>query len=115
MKEVYSPSSVGSSPLLRADRTKFVSEKIKIREKWTDHFEVVLNRPSSISDNAIEQLLQVAVDELLDITPTLEEVQIAIRQLSSGKAPGSDSIPAEMYKESGSALTGKLQTLIQLI
>ena len=44
-----------------------------------------------------------------------EEVQIAIHQLSSGKAPGSDSIPGETYKEGGSVLTGKLLTFIQLI
>ena len=35
-------------------------------------------------------------------------------KLSSNKAPGSDSIPVEIY-EGGSALTGKLLTLVQLI
>ena len=55
------------------------------------------------------------MNKSLNVIPTLEEVQIAIHQLSSGKALGSDSIPAEIYKESGSALMGKLLTLIQLI
>ena len=55
------------------------------------------------------------MNESLDVTPTLGKVQIAIRQLSGDKAPGSDSIPAEIYKEGGLTLTGKLLTLIQLI
>ena len=55
------------------------------------------------------------MNESFNVIPTLEEVQIAISQLSSGKAPGSDSTPVKIYKEGGSALTGKLLTLIQLI
>ncbi|KAI0224060.1 hypothetical protein LSAT2_024917 [Lamellibrachia satsuma] len=35
--------------------------------------------------------------------------------LSSGKAPGSDSIPAEVYKEGGSAFTEKLHQMFLLV
>ncbi|XP_069960323.1 RNA-directed DNA polymerase from mobile element jockey [Cherax quadricarinatus] len=35
--------------------------------------------------------------------------------LSSGKAPGSDAIPAEVYKEGGMALVEKLHQLFQLV
>ena len=115
LKKVYGPTGAGSSPFLRADGTKFTSEKNKILERWDEHFDGVLNRPSSINGKVIEQLSQVPVNESLDVTPTLGEVPIAIRQLSTGKAPGSDSIPVEIYKEGGSALTSKLLTLIQLI
>ena len=115
LKEVYGPTSVGSSPLLSAHGTKLISEKNKILERWADHFDGVPNKLSSIHDKAIERLPQVPVNESLDVTPTQEEVQIAIRQLSSGKALGSDSIPAEIYNEGGFALTGKILTLFQLI
>ena len=74
-----------------------------------------MEKPSSINNKAIKWLLQVPVNKSLDVTPTLGEVQIAIRQLSSGKAPWFDSIPVEIYKEDGSALTDKLLTLIQLM
>ena len=39
------------------------------------------------------------------------EVQIATRQLSSGKAPGSVTIPVEISKEDGSALMSKFQLI----
>ena len=100
LKEVYGPTSAGSSSLLSADGTKFISEKNKILERWAEHFDGVLNMPSSINDKSTERLPQVPVNESLDVTPTLGEVQITLRQLFIGKAPGSDSIPAEIYKES---------------
>ena len=80
-----------------------------------EHFNSVLNRPSSINNEAISRLPQVPINEALDDPPTLLETQKAIRLLSSGKAPGSDSIPAEVYKEGGSALTEKLHQLFLLM
>lgn len=51
----------------------------------------------------------------LDAVPTLEEIQKAISLLSTGKAPGGDSIPAEIYKEGDMALVGKLRHLFKFI
>ena len=115
LKKIYGPTNASSSLLLSADGTKFISGKNKILERCAEHFDSVLNRPSSINDKAIELQLQVPVNESLEVIPILEEVQIAIRQLSSGKAPESDSMTAEIYKEGGSVLTGKLLTLIHMI
>ena len=44
-----------------------------------------------------------------------EETWKAIHMLMSGKTPGADSIPTEVYKEGGTALTEKLHQLFQLI
>ena len=49
-------------------------------------FDGLLNRPSSINDEAIARLPQVPVNMSLDAVPTVEEVQKAIHQLSSRKA-----------------------------
>ncbi|BHF70353.1 hypothetical protein SprV_0301340300 [Sparganum proliferum] len=58
----------------------------------------VLNRPSTISDAAIARLPQVETNVDLDLLPPLHETITAVQQLSSGKAPGSDAIPAEIYR-----------------
>lgn len=115
LKEVYGPTSSGSSPLLSADGNTLITEKEKILERWAEHFNSVLNRPSSINDEAIDRLPQVPINEALDDPPTLLETQKAIRLLSSGKAPGSDSIPAEVYKDGGTVLTEKLHQLYSLM
>ena len=116
LKEVYGPTSSGSlSPLLSADGSTLITDKEKVSERWAQHFDSVLNRPSTINDDAIDRLPQVPVEETMDALPTLNEIQKAVRLLSSGKAPGSDSIPAEIYREGGVALIEKLHQLFQLI
>ena len=47
--------------------------------------------------------------------PTFDEIQKAIRLLSSDKAPGSDSITAEIYKEGSRALIEELHHLFQVV
>ena len=115
LKEIYGPTQSGNSPLLSADESTLITDKEKILERWAEHFENVLNRPSTINDEAIDRLHQFPINEEMDKLPRLEEIEKAIRLLSSGKAPGSDSIPAEIYKEGGSALTAKLHQLFLLI
>ena len=48
---------------------------------------------------------------LLDELPTVSETVKAIKLLSSGKAPGSDAIPAEIYKAGGPPVAEKLTEL----
>ena len=66
LKEVYAPKSPGSSPLLSANGNTLITEKDKILDRWADHFNSVLNRPSSISNEAIDRLPQVPTNETLD-------------------------------------------------
>ena len=113
VKTVYGPRSASSSPLLSADGTTLITDKSSILERWAEHFETVLNRPSNINDEAISQLPQVPINLEMDAPPTLPEVEKAIHQLSNGKAPGADAIPAEVYKHAGPQLKDKLTQLFQ--
>ena len=80
-------------------------------KKWAEHFDGVLNRPSSINDEAINRLPQVECNPHLDELPTVSETVKAIKLLSSGKAPGSDAIPAENYKAGGPPVAEKLTVI----
>ena len=57
-----------------------------------------MNRVSTISDEAIDQLPQRPIHEELDDASTEAETIKAIKQLSLGKAASTDGIPAEIYK-----------------
>ena len=94
LKTVYGPQSSGTTPLLSADGTSLLTDKEAILKRWAEHFDDVLNRPSSINDEAINRLPQVECNPLLDELPTVSETVKAIKLLSSGKAPGSDAMPA---------------------
>ena len=109
LKTVYGP------PLLSADGTSLLTDKEAILKRWAEHFNGVLNRPSSINDEAINRLPQVECNPLLDELPTVSETVKAIKLLSSGKAAGSDAIPAEIYKAGGPPVAEKLTELFHIL
>nr|VZI25879.1 unnamed protein product [Spirometra erinaceieuropaei] len=113
IKAVYGPATKGTAPFLSADGNTLLTEKTQILQRWTEHFRGVLNRPSVISDAAIERLPQVEANVDLDLPPSLQETIRAVQQLSSGKEPGSDAIPAEVYKQGGPQLMDHLTALFQ--
>ena len=90
-----------------------IIDKEAILERWAEHFNSVLNRPSSINQDAIDRLPQIECNVLLDEFPTVTETRKAVQQLSSGKAPGADAIPAEVYKAGGLPMAEKL-TVVSL-
>ena len=81
-------------------------------KRWAENFDGVPNRLSPINYEAIKRLPQVECYPLLDEFPTVSETMNAINLLSSGKAPGSDAIPAEIYKAGGLPVAEKLTRII---
>ena len=101
LKTIYGPTPSGCSPLLSSDGKTLIKDQAGLLERWTEHFSSLLNRPSSVSQVALSQIPQNPVITDLDEPPSLDEVQKAINQTSSGRASGKDSIPAEIYKAAG--------------
>ena len=83
------------------DIKQYLADREAILKRWAEHFNGVLNRPSSISEDAIARLQQMACNVLSDELPTVKETRKAVKQLSSGKAPDADTISAEVYKAGG--------------
>ena len=81
-----------ATPLLSADGSTLLSEKTAIFERLAEHFNIMLNRPSSVNEDAINILSQIESNVLLDEFPTVVETKKAkTLSLSSGKAPGADA------------------------
>ncbi|KAJ1119173.1 hypothetical protein NDU88_007359 [Pleurodeles waltl] len=104
LKTIYGSQSSGTSPLLTANGSTLLTDKNAILKRWAEHFNNVLNKSSSINAKAIDRMLQVAINTSLAELPKESEVKEAIKLLSNGKAPGSDSFLAEMYKAGGPVL-----------
>ncbi|VDL96514.1 unnamed protein product [Schistocephalus solidus] len=66
-----------------------------------------------ISNAAIDRLSEVEDNAKLDLLPSLQKTIRAVQQLSSGKAPGADAIPAEIFKHGGPQLITQLTVLFQ--
>ena len=112
LKAVYGPTTSSSPPLFSADGNTLILDKDKILECWAEHFDSVLNRPSNINKEAINRLPQIPIEDSLADPPTEAEVEKAIKRLSSGKAPGADSIPTEVYAAGGPKLIESLTSLL---
>lgn len=84
------------TPALRedSDGATLITEEILILQRWAEHFQSILNRPSSISNVATDRMPQADINHRLDVPPSETKTLQAISELSSGKAPGSDAIPA---------------------
>ena len=115
LRAVYGPKSSGSAPIRSLDGEKLHTDKAEILTRWAEHFNSLLNRPSSMSEEALDAIPQRQVLGELELPPSLHEVTKAIKQTSSGKSPGADGIPAEIYKHGGDYMRRKLTHLFKLI
>ena len=115
LKTVYGPSKSGSTPLLSTDGSALIKDQEGLRNRWAEHFNTLLNRPSTVCPSAIDQIPQQPVMEELDIPPTRAEITKAIGQMNSDRASGKDGIPAEVYQAAGPGAIEAFQTIIQRI
>ncbi|XP_062606904.1 uncharacterized protein LOC134268673 [Saccostrea cucullata] len=113
IRMLYGPQSAGTSPLLSIDGTKLITDKPGFLDRWADHFSSVLYRPSSVSNDAINRLPQIPINTALDDPPSATETLKAIKQMSTGKTPGANAIPAEIYKSAGPLMTQNLTKMFQ--
>ena len=75
LKTIYGLKSSGATTLLSADRSTLLTDEEAILQRWADHFNSVLNRPSSINEDVIDRLPQIESNVLLDAFPTLMETR----------------------------------------
>ena len=113
LKEIYGPTAKTAAPV-KSTTGALLTEKNDILHRWTEHFDMLLNRPSSVDQSVIDAMEQRPQIDHLAIAPSIEEVKEAIQLLQTGKAPGPDGIPPEVYKEGGPAMLSSLTSLFQL-
>ena len=102
LKAIHGPSFNGASAVRSSDGRTILTDPTRIIEKWAEHFEQLLNRPSNIAADALlEDLASRPTLECLGLPIRLDEVTKAISELKNGKASGSDSLLSEDYMAKG--------------
>ena len=89
-----------------------ITESQSILVRWKEHFNEILNCESTVQNDILSDIKQLPTREDLDRLPTIDELENAISKCKSGKAPGIDGIPAEVFKYGSQALKEKLLNLI---
>lgn len=115
LKALYGPTSHGASPIRSKDGTKLLTDKDEIQERWVEYNRELLNCPSSVDPKALEEVKQRPIQDDLALPPTKQEVENAIKMTQSGKSPGDDNIPPEIYKHGGPAPLNELVHLFEAI
>ena len=85
LRTVYGPPSSTVTPI-RDYEGYLPTAKASIPERWAEHFKTLLNRPSIIQDQVIDDIPQRSLINFLNECPTLAEAKKAVDQLQSGKA-----------------------------
>ena len=83
---------------LKSTSGEIITDRAKQMERWAEHYQELYSRETTVTDMAIENTPSLPVMEELDTPPTIEELSKAIDSLANNKAPGKDSIPAEIIK-----------------
>ncbi|KAL8584287.1 hypothetical protein ACOMHN_014706 [Nucella lapillus] len=87
LREVYGPPQRSTAPI-RNLQGELLSDNEAINQRWSQHFEQLLNRPSSIDPSVIEQIPPRPLHMELDDPPTKDEVAGPIAELRCGKSAG---------------------------
>ena len=64
-----------------------IKDKSKQMERWVEHYSELYSKMNVVSEEALMAMESLSTMDELDSEPKLEEINQALDQLSSGKAP----------------------------
>ncbi|CAF1602087.1 unnamed protein product, partial [Didymodactylos carnosus] len=74
-------------------------------QRWREYFAELLNVPSAVdqvlTDSIPESQLTRSEEKRQSAVPTIQEVETALKQMKSRKAPGDDGVTADLLKAGG--------------
>ena len=77
-----------------------------------EHYSELYSRVNVVSNEALMAMESLSITNELDSEPTLEDINQALDQLSSGKAPGNDGMPVEVIKCAKGTLLKELHEIL---
>ena len=86
--------------------------KSKQMERWVEHYSELYSRVNVVSEEALMAMESLSIMDDLDSKPTLEDINHALDQLSSGNATGNGGIPVEVIKCAKGTLLKELHEIL---
>lgn len=110
-KKIFGPKHTAAGTLMSVNNT-ILTEDTDIQNRWVEYFNTLLNRNSAAHQNFIQNVPQYPPQPRMSLPPTVEEFNVALKQMSQGKAAGPDNIPTELLTHGGVVLKTRLYSLI---
>jgi hypothetical protein len=95
IKKAIGPTVKKCAPLKFLDG-KIINDKKKQMDRWVEHYLKLYSRETKLMDTALNDIETLPNLDHLDTFPITAEVNSAIDDLASGKAPDRDGIPIEV-------------------
>ena len=111
IKKAIGPTQSKSSPL-KTSTGEIITDKSRLMECWVEYYSELYGRSKSVLPSVLDCIERLPIMFELDEPPTNEDLSKAISHISSGKAPGLDGIPAEVFKCSGNQLLDNVHQLL---
>ena len=108
VKRGFQPKSIG----VKDNAGNLLVNEKAVSLRWTEHFEVLLNREPPGEAARIQQAQDTEGEEE---PPTRAEVKEAISSLKNDKAPGMDMLSAELFKVPEESLLDEVAELVRMI
>ena len=110
LKAIYGPRSNAVSPVKSADGSQLHTDLEDIKARWKEHLCNLLNQQGTADPSASLGIRRRQTREDFSVPITEEELDKALKTTRCGKAPGQDSIPADVWRMGRTCLkTGTLE------
>ena len=112
LPEAFGPQSSPVVPLKSKDDQTTIKDPVRLTQRWNEHFPNLFFNPSVVNDSIIKNLPLWDTPHQMDRLPTRNEVDLAIKQINTGKAPGFDGIPVELLRNRGGNIVSAIHNFI---
>ena len=97
VKQALGPTQKKTAPVKSATG-EVIQDPAQPMKRWVQHNSKLYSSENVLTEEALNAIECLPVLEELHGEPTLEELNEALVSLASGKAPGKDSIPADVLQ-----------------
>ncbi|XP_073954770.1 uncharacterized protein [Choristoneura fumiferana] len=97
IKRALGPIPKKTAPLKEVDGS-IIANSSRQMTRWVEHYTDLYSCSVDIKPEAVDLVPNLATLHELDVAPTVEELDLAVKQLKLGKSPGKDEVCAEIVK-----------------
>ena len=104
IKHAYGPTTNTTAPVKSRDGSELIKDMERISRRWAEHYELLLNGGLLPNHDVLNDLPQRTIKHVMDLPPSVRELEECIRTLRNRKSPGADGLPAELFKYGGESV-----------
>ncbi|XP_014784397.1 uncharacterized protein LOC106879383 [Octopus bimaculoides] len=113
--QAFGSQSSSCVPLKSKDGNEVIKDLPGIINRWREHFADLFYNLSVVNMYIINNIPQTEIAQHMNDTPSIEEANLALYKLRSGKALGLDGIPVEILKTGRDHISSEIHSLITRI